>query len=286
MSSSVKTKQMMVDRINDISWQARQGSVAAIIQVLNEKLATSGVRIRAVFDDGILQLLCEARTADRLDQAALIKQIQQILEAIAPRNIHRITISSRIVREQQLLWLDEINRDPENQLLWSEEITLAKPSLFKQLIQDITESQAEPALSISKNNSLLTPTSTFRNQLSQGIIWLVSILVFFVAIGSSVYIFLNQQTKPALEIPTTNNNQNAIKQDPFAEAVRIANQASEIGKNANTSGQWLDLAARWQRASDLMNSVPSNHTRYREAQIRTKLYKKYSDEALSKADSY
>ena len=39
----------MADRINDIAWQAHLGSVAAIIQVLNEKLAKSGVRTRANF---------------------------------------------------------------------------------------------------------------------------------------------------------------------------------------------------------------------------------------------
>lgn len=46
----------MVDRINDIAWQAHQGSVAAIIQLLNENLAHLGVRTRAVFSNGVLQL--------------------------------------------------------------------------------------------------------------------------------------------------------------------------------------------------------------------------------------
>ncbi|MEO0408771.1 MAG: hypothetical protein AAF289_15620, partial [Cyanobacteria bacterium P01_A01_bin.135] len=39
-------------------------------------------------------------------------------------------INSRIINEQQLLWLDEINRDPASQLLWSEEILLARPNLL------------------------------------------------------------------------------------------------------------------------------------------------------------
>ena len=47
----------MVDRINDIAWQAHQGSVAAIIQVLNERLVMYSVRTRAVFVNGVLQLL-------------------------------------------------------------------------------------------------------------------------------------------------------------------------------------------------------------------------------------
>ena len=52
----------MVNSVNDIAKQARRGSVSAIIQILNEKLADSGVRTRAIFEDGILQLLCEAPT--------------------------------------------------------------------------------------------------------------------------------------------------------------------------------------------------------------------------------
>ena len=42
---------------NDIRKQAHQGSVAAIIQVLNQELSDLGVRTRAVYDGGLLQLL-------------------------------------------------------------------------------------------------------------------------------------------------------------------------------------------------------------------------------------
>ncbi|MFM7367544.1 MAG: hypothetical protein ACKO2Z_07050, partial [Sphaerospermopsis kisseleviana] len=133
----------MVDRINDIAWQAHQGSVAATIQVLNERLVMSGVRTRAIFADGVLQILCEAATVEQLEQSTLVANIQQILESIAPRNIRKVKINSRIVREEQLLWLEEINRNSENQLLWSQEITLSQPSLFQQLIQDFTVAYTE-----------------------------------------------------------------------------------------------------------------------------------------------
>lgn len=72
--------------------------------------------------------------------------------------------------------------------------------------------------------------------------------------------------------------------DPFAEAVRIANQASARGKIATNSIQWLELAAQWQRASDLMSMVPPEHSRYQEAKIRTQLYKQYSDIAQAEAE--
>jgi hypothetical protein len=303
----------MTDRINDIAWQAHLGSVAAIIQVLNQKLANSGVRTRAIFADGVLQLLCEARTIDKLEQSTLVKQIQQILESIAPRNIRRVNINSRIVQEQQLLWLEEITRAPENHLLWSEEIILAQPTIIQQVIQDFQErkiEQAKPNLPksqyssslvvINKNKRKKSPTGRMLNT--------VGLCLFLFVLGWSTYVWLGgrwnsmpQQVLKSLSPTVKSNEPASTKEEPetlplaipsdstqdedlFAAAVRIANQASATGKNAQTSIQWLDLAARWQRASDLMSKVPSNHSRYKEAQIRTKLYREYSEAAQKEAD--
>ncbi len=113
----------MTDPMDDIVQQARQGSVAAIIQVLNEKLAEAGVRTRAMFADGVLQLLCEASSVSHLEQSFLVERVREILEWLAPRHIRRVKINSRIVREQQLLWLEEISREPEKQLLWAKKLS-------------------------------------------------------------------------------------------------------------------------------------------------------------------
>ena len=287
---------MMVDRINDISWQAHQGSVAAIIQVLNDRLADSGIRTRAVFADGVLQLLCEIRTADKLEKSSIIRQIRQILEAIAPRNVHRINVNCRIVREEQLLWLEEIHR--ENQLLWSEEITLAKPNIFQQFIQDFNESKTEPLKpSLSQSRSslplVIVNRSQPQNKASQPILWIVSFLIFFLGVGGAVYIFLDSQVETSKFLILKNNNQaksgadslGSNSEDFFADAVRIANEASLTGKTAKKSTQWLQIAASWQRASDLMGKVPVSHSRYQEAQIRTKLYRQYSEAAQKQAEN-
>ncbi|MUG97085.1 hypothetical protein F7734_34000 [Scytonema sp. UIC 10036] len=294
----------MVDRINDIVWQAHHGSVAAIIQVLNEKLAGSGVRTRAIFDAGVLQLLCEARTLDNLEQRTLVEQVQQILESIAPRNVYRVNINSRIVREQQLLWLEEISRDSENQLLWSQEITLVQPNIFKQLIKDFKErkkDRGKAVLPTSQSSRLVVVNkkNKFRYSRAKRLLGGVSCVVFLLSLGWAGYTLFGSQSKnndraeslnsivsgitnqtnfptqPTTSIPSASTS----SEDPFSAAVRIANQASATGKMAQTSVQWLDLAARWQRASELMKSVPPNHSRYEEAQIRTKLYKKYSEAA-------
>ena len=98
----------MTASIDDIAKQARQGSVAAIIQVLNEKLRSSGIRTRAVLAEGVLQILGEARSAEPLEQLILVDRIREILESLAPKNIRQVRINSRLVREHNLLWPEEL----------------------------------------------------------------------------------------------------------------------------------------------------------------------------------
>ncbi|MBH8552222.1 hypothetical protein I8751_07525 [Nostocaceae cyanobacterium CENA357] len=296
-------KSPVVDRINDIAWQAHQGSVAAIIQLLNEKLANSGVRTRAIFSDGVLQLLCEAAKLEQLEQATTVERIQQILEAIAPRNIRKVNINSRIVREQQLLWLKEICSDRENQVLWSQEITLIQPNALKQLITDLTEVQPE-LVKVSLPKSHFSRTSVFINKKKHknfsktaalATTGLCSILllgwVVYAQLGDKLTQLTQPETTKSVTASNPNKNKTAASKDslsessdePFIAAVRIANQASASGKIATTSTQWLELAAKWQQASDLMATVPSNYNRYQEAKIRTQLYKKYSEAAQKEA---
>ena len=71
--------------------------------------------------------------------------------------------------------------------------------------------------------------------------------------------------------------------DSFARAVRIAEQAAKDGSNAQTSSDWLALAARWQQASDLMAEVKSSDERYQIAQDRVNAYKSNSESLLQKA---
>jgi hypothetical protein len=93
-----------------------------------------------------------------------------------------------------------------------------------------------------------------------------------------------KDTKAQTSSSVPKNSLSEASDDPFTISVRIANQASASGKTATTSTQWLEIAARWQRASDLMSTVPQNHSRHQEAKIRTQLYKKYSEAAQKEAD--
>jgi hypothetical protein len=294
---------MTVNPLNDIYKQAHQGSVAAIIQVLNDKLSDSGVRTRAIFANGILQLLCEAPTEEQLEQTMLTDRVRKILESIAPRHIRRVNVNSRIVREQQLLWLEEINRDPDGQLLWSKEISLARQSFLKRFREDLKERSAS-SYDLSNLSKTISPQIVReKNQFTKGIVGGLALSVGMLAIGWGVYTWQKDRstanskaTAPSnLVAPVTKTVvpsslqtatpvQAALKpdQDSFATAVRLAEKAAETGRNAQTPDQWKELANTWGKASDLMGSVPAGDKRYAIAQDRTTLYRKYQESALQK----
>ncbi|MBD2743651.1 hypothetical protein [Coleofasciculus sp. FACHB-1120] len=293
----------MVDPMDDIAKQARQGSVAAIIQILNDKLAQAGVRTRAIFADGVLQLLCEAATPDQLEQSTLVQRIRQILESISPRSIRRVNINSRIVREQQLLWLEEIHRDPESQLLWAEEITLAKPNLLRRFGEDLKDrkpaKKSQPSFPQPGSRSVRE-----KRQFWRGIVGGASLSLLLLLVGWALYDWLGpftitrtpasapSSTPQATTAPTTSPTPAASStqtttalpsSDPFADAVRLAEKTSIEGRNAQTSAQWLDLAAKWQQASDLMAAVPPTDSRYGTAQDRVESYRQKSEIAQQEA---
>lgn len=274
---------MIVNAVNDIYKQAHQGSVAAIIQVLNDKLSDSGVRTRAIFANGILQILCEATTSDQLDQATLTDRIRKILESISPRNIRRVNINSRIVREQQLLWFEEINRDPNGQLLWSQEIALRRSNFVKGVIEDLRETFSDRD-DIPKT---LSPQAVReKRQFTKGILGGVFISAAVLAAGWGVYawnqgeLFAGEQTQnQAVAQPQWKQT---IKQDgdSFATAVRVAERAAKSSGAAKTPAQWQEVADMWGMASRLMSEVPNSHPRADVAKNRTASYRKNQEIAL------
>jgi hypothetical protein len=253
-----------------------------------------------VFAEGVLQLLCEAATPQLLEQSSLVDRVQEILEGISPHNIGRVNINSRLVREHQLLWLEEISRDPQNQLLWSQEIKLRKPNLFKRLATAHYERQAQagkralPRMAVPR--SMQEP-----RQFQRGIVGGISLTVLLLAAVAAIYKGLNSQelnstqattqavanaapseAKPALKISKETVN-SAV--DSFAQAVRVAEQAANDSKTAQSREDWLVVAAKWQQASDLMAAVPSKHPRYTTALNRTALYRLHSDKAQQEAQN-
>jgi len=281
----------MTNQIDNIVRQAHKGSVAAIIQVLNDELAQVGVRTRAVFADGVLQLLCEAAKVELLEQSNLVDRIRQILEGISPRNIRRVNINSRLVREHQLLWLEEISRDPQNQLLWSQEIKLIKPNFWQRFALAQKERQERgPKLALPR---MAAPRRFMQEpqQFQRGIIGGICISVVLLAAVAAIYKGLNSQVanstpattqavvSPAGKVTPSSNV------DSFAQAVRLAEQAAREGKTAQSPEDWLVVAAKWQQASDLMAAVPEQHPRYTTAANRTALYRQNSEKAQQAAQN-
>jgi hypothetical protein len=285
---------MIANPANDIFRQAHQGSVAAIIQVLNDKLADSGVRTRAIFASGVLQLLCEAPTPEQLDQTYLIERIRKTLESISPRNIRRVNINSRIVREQQLLWLEEIHRDPDGQVLWSKEISLKRQNIFRRSLEEWQEAFANKD---DFRKPLSAQAAREKRQFARGVLGGLGLSAAVLATGWGVY---SWQTG-ALQIAGLSNlstnlskgssaelagatpkelPQAKLSQDPFAVAVRLAEKASATGRNAQTPQQKQEIANMWDKASNLMASVPASDKRHAIAQDRTVLYRKYKDSTL------
>lgn len=277
---------MIVNAVNDIYKQAHQGSVAAIIQVLNDKLSDSGVRTRAIFANGVLQLLCEAATPAQLDRTVLTERIRRILESISPRNVRRVNINSRIVREQQLLWFEEINRDPDSQLLWAEEISLRRPNFVSGMIQDLRET-------FSDRDDLpktLSPQAVReKRQFTKGILGGVVISAAVLAAGWGVYawnqgkLFASQDAQKVETATPSKAWKQTIKQDgdSFATAVRVAERAAKAGQEAKTPTQWQLVADMWGTASRLMSEVPNNHPRADVAKNRTAAYRKNQETALA-----
>ncbi|MEO1094885.1 MAG: hypothetical protein AAFX01_08295 [Cyanobacteria bacterium J06638_28] len=269
--------------VNDVFGQARQGSVAAIIQVLNEHLVDAGIRTRAVLANGILQLLCEAKTAEQLSQSELVDRIQSLLEHISPRNIRKVNINSRLVREEQLLWLEEITRDPQGQLLWSELITLKQPNPLMRIWQDLHQPKKPPKISTSQPSR----KKSSRQYFWRGLIGGASLCIFLLLVGWAIKhrlgISLSRSQPVSNTVPDVTPPPTSAAVDTYAQAVRLAQTAATDGQTARSPAEWLELAARWQRASDLMAEVTPDHPGYLIAQDRVETYRQNSEQSLSRA---
>ncbi|XGB43633.1 MAG: hypothetical protein LVS60_07990 [Nodosilinea sp. LVE1205-7] len=283
----------MASTIDDIDLQARQGSIAAIIQVLNEHFAHTGIRTRAVQDSGVLQLLVEAPRPDQLIRESVVAEVRRVLEAISPKGISRVNINSRIVQEQQLLWLEEIKRDPEHSLLWFEPVTLRRPNPLQRLWRDL-QTPRQRSLFVD-DRSKRSPSS--RLAFYRGLIGGVSLALLLLLVGWTTKDWLqntfkvnnlppNQDKSIAGggDSPVASSPSLAIKGDPFVLAVRLAQDCVKDGASATTAAEWLELAVRWQRAADLMALVPASDDRYSVAQDRMGIYARNKQLALKEAE--
>lgn len=275
--------------------EARQGNIAALLQVLNEELGKIGVRGRAIFTDGILHLLCESDSQEYLKQSELVPRIQEIFTEIAPTDIQRVKINARISQPQQIFWLDAINKDPANQLLWSQSIDLVKPNILQvlgnggfshgnyQFIWGLITGLIFGAIATGLYHSL---SMSKGNQIAKENTNQISIPVATTTASPSIQASPSITLIPSPLATTTDTAEPLNPEESFKEAVRLAQSASDAGKVAQTREDWLAIAERWQKAADLMASIPPEYERYDVATDRAFAYQQNSYAAQGEADKY
>jgi len=279
----------MSNLTDDITKQAHPQNIVAIIQILKQQLSEMGIQTRAIFVDGVLQLLCEAPRPEQLEPSIIITRVRAILESISPRHIRRVRINSRIVQAQQLLWFEEINRNPNRQLLWYEDIILKKPSLGQQLMGMIQDCQLyTQTWTIPRQNS--TDNIQQNQQFNRGLVGGMVVSLAALLVGFGIYQWLNTQTSNPVQTPSTpvatpspvpeNSLSNS---EIFAQAVRLAQEAVTAGETAQNAQEWSEIADKWQKAAELMEAVTPEFSRYATAQNRAALYRRNQEVAQDEA---
>lgn len=276
--------------MNDIAKQAHNGRVAAIIQVINEQMIDLGVRTRAVFTHDVLQLLCEAKNPESLDQSIIVSKIRDILESISPRNIHRVRINSRILKEQQLLWLENIIQDPQEQLLWSQEIILKKSNFLTHWFQLNSSQNSIPNQPIVNQTSSTfvsqKPPSPLSLILGVGLSIILGLIGFWLYSELQFQLFNALQSNRKTQVDVSPSPVEPLSStEQFSQGVKLATEAAAEGKVADTRQEWLEIAQKWQQAADFMAAVSPDFERYLTAQNRAELYRRNQEKAQEKADN-
>ncbi len=275
---------------DDLIKQAQSGNIVVILKILKQQLGERGVQTRGIFTDGVLQLLCEAPRPEQLEPSFIITRVRDILDSLSPRFIRRVRINSRIFQQQQqLLWFEEINRNSNHQLLWSEEIILKKPSFFQEFIELIQDSQAyTQTWQFSRQNS--TDYLHEKQPFNRGLVGGMVVSLVALILGFSVYQWLNSQTSTPVETPQTATatptplpENQPSDTEIFAQAVRLAQEAVTAGEVAQTRQEWLEIAEKWKEAANLMEAVSADFSRHATAQNRAALYRRNQEVAVEES---
>jgi hypothetical protein len=229
----------------------------------------------------------EAPTANQLEQKTVVSEVQQVLESVSPRGISKVNINGRIVQEQQLLWLEDIKRDPNRNLLWFERVTLRQPNPLVRFWQDLNQPRQPQLFTQSPASSSANRVAFWRGLVGGASLVLLLLLVGWTTKNWMRYGLNFKFPSRGDSLSTTQSKSDeplaSPQQDPFVMAVRIAQQSVEDGRSSTTVDQWLELAMRWQRAADLMAQVPANDSRYAVAQDRIAVYSANKQRALEEA---
>lgn len=272
------------------------------MEVLNEQLQDTGVSTRvALGANGILEILCEAGHPENLDKRVIVSRIQRSLDQLSPRPFRQVHIQSCLTNDVQSLWVSTLSFEARRKLLWSEKIQIRHLSWVKRMLRswEIKLPKSKPQKRSTKFKLAAPPvaaTSAAERKMPslsfspQSKLVLGAIAAGFCGWLSHDWWQLKTQVSPNIsgsatvtQTSTSGSSGSDLSFEPFNQAVRLAIQAANGGQSATTYGEWLDLANRWQQASELMKLVAPNHPRYAEAQERVLSYRQNSELALAKA---
>lgn len=291
--------------MDNIIQLAHQGSIKAIMQILNKQLRDAGVNTKiASGEQGVLEILCEAGHPENLDKRRIVDCIQKSLDQIAPRTFQKVHIQSRLTNDTQLLWASTLSQGERRKLIWSENIRINHVSLLQKALKGLgirplakqatgnAGNQGQSSGSAGKVNRARLKSDLDRWLKDDRRIWLIMGAIAAASVGWAArdWALLKEQVQlqATMTLPQDFSGDmdtgDVSDFDAFNQAVRLATQAADGGKTATTYGAWLDLANRWQQASDLMKRIPRDHPRYTEAQERVLSYRQNSEVALAKAN--
>ena len=278
---------------------AHQGNVKAIMEILNKQLEEAGVNTRvALGANGILEILCEAGHPENLDKAMIVRRIKHSLDQLSPRPFQQVHIRSCLTNDVQSLWVSTLSCEARQKLLWSERIQIHHRPWFQQLLRRwgikppkrfrkrrrarLQTASSTPGTTAQSPRTGLNLSS--KQQLLMGAIAL-GFVGWFSHDWWALKMQVQQNTSTVNSVTQSEGTPSDTAEDPFTQAVRLANEAATEGQAAKTYGEWLDLANRWQKASEFMALVAPNHPRYAEAQERVLSYRQNSEVALAKAEA-
>lgn len=278
--------------MENLTHLAQQGSVKAIMQILNRQLRDAGVNTRVALGvNGTLEILCEAGHPENLDKQVIVRRIQQSLDYLAPQPFEQVHIQSCLTNDVQSLWVASLSCDDRRKLLWSEHIQIRRIPWLQRTLRgwgiDLPRVKARLVRRSSASQRMGGQRGVSPGGYRGGLLFVGAIamgaLGWFIHDWASLKSQLRQGQQPFSRSEDRAIAPSGVGMDPFAQAVRLANQAAVGGQTARSYREWIDLANRWQQAADLMMLVPVDHPRFTEAQERILSYRQNSKVALEKA---
>jgi len=267
---------------------AKAGNTKALEALMNKSFESKGVTVRVTSSGALLKILVRGKEAP---DKALLPTIQKGLASIAPRDFEQAIVTARAIGKANA---------------WSQKWDLARETQAESLsVVDSSLPVSQPAVKVLASSE--KSKSWYQKN------WLViSLLILFPLAGiplawmskwpkankigastaSGVWLLLSFLSQPLTEVqsrtPQEDNQTPTIELaeiDHFGDAVRSAEQASDLSQTAKREEEWTEIAKLWAKATYHMKSVSQDHERYSLAQQKIAEYQQNITHAMNQEKS-